>query len=80
MGHGGKKHQPAGEFGVIEREITGERTGPGKANNNRLLDAQLREPVPNKQRLLARHRVVPAARTIAPPMARPIGRQYLKTG
>jgi hypothetical protein len=79
MGHGGKKHQPAGEFGVIEREITGERTGPGKANNNRLLDAQLREPVPNKQRLLSASRRSgrPDDRS---PMARPIGRQYLKTG
>jgi hypothetical protein len=54
MGHRTKKHQPAGELGMIEREITGERTGPGEANHNRPLDAKLSKPLPNKYSLLCR--------------------------
>ena len=80
MGYRRKKNHPRGKIGVIQREITGERPRPRKADDDCPLDAKLRKSMPNEHGLLRRNRIGAPARAVAPTMARPIGRQHPKTG
>jgi len=72
MAHRRQQHQPRNEIGVVEREVQGERPGPGMADHDGALDADFPERRADDARLRRRRGRSGAADAVAPAAARPV--------
>src|SRR5579883_1906058 len=72
MGHGREQHEAGDALREIERQRRGERAGPGVAENDRPLDAELAQCLRDQRGLTPRRGIAASAGTIAEAVAGPI--------